>query len=536
MRKEILENYIVDVAVVGGGIAALRAAIAARKKGRDVLLISKGKAGKSGCSLISEGILNGTFGEDDSPELFYKDIMKGSGDVANPDLVKVLAENARDAVLSLEEIGVSYVREDGKLSLDLSGGNSVARTVRIDPPGPGCGKVIPKALYEQARTEGVAFLDGYSIVKVFTKDGAVNAALAYNGESFVYIQCPSLVLATGGGGKLYTQTTNPNGITGDGYYLAHDAGASLVDMEYVQFFPTVALRSYLVLPFIFTDGATMVNSENERFLERYDPELKEKTTRDRMSRAIFTEAMEGRGHEGGVYISYADIPQNLRETKYKKEVDFFKSKDINVAEEKLHVRPACHFFMGGVKIDAQCATDVAGLYACGECAGGVHGANRLAGNALAEALVFGEVAGKSAADYSKGASFVSADVDAYIASLPDETGGTQESEHLEGLRELAWTSLGIIRSEKPLEETLGTLRALSEDYRGIESVGSLKRYFEFRNAIHVLRTIARAAHARTESRGAHYREDHPQTRPEWKKALIVKSDLSLVTEPRQVTG
>jgi fumarate reductase (CoM/CoB) subunit A len=532
MRKEILENYIVDVAVVGGGIAALRAAIAARRKGRDVLLISKGKAGKSGCSLISEGIINGTFGDDDSPELFYKDIMKGSGDVADPALVKVLAENAKDAVLSLEDIGVSLVREDGELALDLSGGNSVARTVRIDPPGPGCGKVIPKKLYEQARTEGVAFLEGYSIIKIFTDEDGVTAALAYDGESFVYITCPSLVLATGGGGKLYTQTTNPNGITGDGYYLAHDAGASLVDMEYVQFFPTVALQSYLVLPFIFTDGATMVNTDEERFLKRYDPELEEKTTRDRMSRAIFTEAMEGRGDEGGVYISYAEIPEKLRETKYKKEVDFFMSKGIDVSKEKLHVRPACHFFMGGVKIDERCATDVPGLYACGECAGGVHGANRLAGNALAEALVFGELAGANAADYSMDAGFKSADVDGYLASLPDETGGTEERDHLEELKQLAWNRLGIIRSEQPLEEALGQLRALSEQYRGVESVGSLKHYFELRNALHVLRTIARAAHARTESRGAHYREDHPEPHPTWKKALVVKNDLSLATEPR----
>ncbi|MBN1785859.1 MAG: FAD-binding protein [Candidatus Methanofastidiosa archaeon] len=526
-----MKTLFTNVLIVGGGIAAMKAAIAAKENIDDVTIISKGPPGKSGCSLISEGILNGTFSDDDSPGLFFDDVMRGSANVANESLVKVLTRNAKDAVLSLNEVGVDFIKEDGRLSLSLSGGNSVARTVRVSPPGPGCGKVIPARLSEQLEKMGIGIIEGHSIVKILNEGTRAVSAIAYDGNEFIQIYFKSIVLATGGGGRLYRNSTNPKGIMGDGYFLGLDAGATLVDMEYVQFFPTVALTSYLVLPFIFTDGAILLNSKSERFIANYDPVLLERTTRDKMSQAIFTEDLEGRGIDGGVYVSYKEVPIEVLETKYKGELDFFSSKGINLRNEPLLVRPACHFFMGGIRIDDGCGTSIEGLYACGECAGGVHGANRLAGNALVETLVFGDIAGRSAAQYAKEHDHLQVEANDFIESLPEPKEGKDEKEMVEGLRELSWRYLGIIRSEEGLKKALEEFDKAERQLKDVEAC-DLKTYFELRNMIVVLRAIALSSLTRTESRGAHFRKDYPNTDPQWKKAIIIDREFDLKFEPR----
>ncbi|MHC1598246.1 MAG: FAD-binding protein [Candidatus Methanofastidiosia archaeon] len=521
-----------DVMIVGGGIAALKAAIEARKHVDSVLMVTKGRVGKGGCSSISEGILNAPFDEKDSPLLYFNDIMDGSASVADESLVKVLSENAKNAVLSLEKDGVKFVRSGHTLSLNLSGGNSVARTIRVDPPRPGCGRAIPLALLEAARKAGVKFLEGSSVVKLFVQDKRAAGALAFGEGEFTHITFKSAVLATGGAGKLYKNTTNPSGIIGDGYFLAQDAGASLVDMEYVQFFPTVALSSYLVLPFVFTDGATLRNSNNERFIGKYDPKLMEKTTRDKMSRAIFTEVMEGRGIDGGIYISYKEVPQEILSSKYKKELDFFISKGIDLKDEPLLARPACHFFMGGIKIDSACRTDVSGLFACGECAGGTHGANRLAGNALTEALVFGEIAGKSASDFANVNSYLDTDTKDFIESIPSVGKNSEEMKMISELKGIMWENVGIIRDKKSINGALEKISYLWKRFEDIDSVKELDDYFTLRNSLHVAKAIALAALERKESRGAHYRSDYQEERPEWKKAIIIKEGFELGFEDR----
>jgi len=519
-----------DVLIVGGGIAGLRAALSARRKADNVMMVSKGVPGKSGCSLISEGILNGPFSREDSPDLYYNDIIKGSGGVADPLLARTLADNARDAVLSLRDIGVNFLERDGGLVLDLSGGNSVARTVKIDPPGPGCGKAIPTALASVVGKSDIDMAIGYGVVKILKDEGRAVSAVAHNGDEFIQINFKAVVLATGGGGKLYRSTTNPKGIVGDGYFLAHDAGAPLVDMEYVQFFPTVALSSYLVLPFIFTDGAILLNSKGERFIGRYDPELMEMTTRDKMSQAIFSEDADGRGVEGGALMSCRDVPPSVLEEKYKAELDFFKKKGTDLRKESLPVRPACHFLMGGVKINNDCSTGVEGLYACGECAGGVHGANRLAGNALVETLVFGDIAGESAAEFARGHDHVEAEANDFIESLPKEF-GTDGEDIIESLRELAWNRLGIVRDGDGIK---GSIEELDDILKRLNSLpfSDLEQYFQTRNMAHVLRCIATSALAREESRGAHFRRDFPMTDPRWKAAISIKEEFKTTLEPR----
>jgi fumarate reductase (CoM/CoB) subunit A len=527
-----MESYTADVLVIGGGIAALNAAKAAREKGCTVIVASKGAIGKSGCSLISEGILNAPFAETDSPALFAADTMKASAGVAKKELVWALSEHAREAVLGLEQSGISFERhDDGSLNLKLSGGHSVPRTVRVTPPGPGCGKVIPKGLAANLGNGGLTLLNGHTVVKVLTEGGRVEGAVAFTGTEFAQISCKAIVLATGGAGKVYPYTTNPNGIMGDGSALALDAGASLVDMEYVQFFPTVALSSYLLLPFIFADGAILLNSKGERFIGKYDPDLMEATTRDKMSQAIFTEAMEGRGIEGGACFSCEKMDGTVLKTKYAQELAHFGGKGYDLTRDKVPVRPACHFFMGGVDIDQFCNTSVQGLFACGECAGGTHGANRLAGNALPEALVFGSIAGGSAAAYAADAEMPVADPAAFLDSLPART-DVQQAPYRDTLRELAWERLGIIREAEGLAFAREELATIRDELAACSETSDLSAYFEARTAADVLMAVAVAADVRKESRGAHYRIDYPGESKSWKKAIRILPGFGHEFDPR----
>ena len=522
-----MDTITTDVLIVGSGIAALNAAIVARRRNCEVLVITKGQAGKSGCSIISEGILNAPFTAEDSPELFYNDIIKGSGYAAVPALAQVFAERARETVLRLEDIGVRFVRDADGLVLDLSGGHSAARSARIDPPGPACGKIIPIKLLEHAQSLGVRFLEDTSVVKLFERDGRVGGGLGFKDGTFNKIQATAVVMATGGAGWLFRNTTNPSGIAGDGCFLAQDVGARLKDMEYVQFFPTVAGRSYLVLPFVFTDGAVLLNGDGERFIDRYDPELMEKTTRDKMSRAIFTEVKEGRGIDGGVHVSYQPVPRELLEGRHGRDLEHFRRNGIDLLQQPVLVRPSCHFIMGGIGIDADCSTGVEGLFAGGECTGGAHGANRLAGNALTEALVFGEVAGESAARHAEAHSRFEFDPAAFVETLPATGGADDLPATLDGLRDLAWNHLCTIRNAEGIAQATATLDNYRDQLAGLEQVADLGQYCSLRNAVHALSAIALAAQTRTESRGAHYRSDYPEPDAAWGKGIVIHPDQTV---------
>lgn len=527
-----MEKLKCDVLVVGGGLAGLRAAIEAKKYVKDVIIITKGYVGKGGCSSIAEGLLNAPISENDSSELYYEDIVRGSANVSDPKLAKILSENAKKSILSLENYGIEFKRENGKLVVNLIGGNSVARTVRVEPPGPGCGRIIPLKLMEYAKNNGIEFLEKTHMVKLFEKNGRVVSGIAYDGNNFSEISFKSIILSTGGAGNIYRNSTNPSDVEGDGYFLGFDTGASLIDMEYVQFFPTVALKSYLVLPFIFTDGAILLNNEGERFIGKYDSNLMEKTTRDIMSRAIFTEALEGRGADGGVFISYKEVPEEILKTKYAKELAFFLSKGIDLTKENLLVKPSCHFFMGGLKINENCETNVKGLYACGEVAGGTHGANRLAGNALAETLVFGEIAGKQAAEHATKNEFEYADTESYMDSLPKIGENSIEKELIKQIKDILWKYLGIIRNEDGIKTAIKEISQIKNNFENIKVTKNLLDYVKLRNTIFVAEVISIAALERKESRGAHYRSDYPKENNEWKKAILINNGFKISHEAR----
>jgi fumarate reductase (CoM/CoB) subunit A len=522
-----MEKVDCEVLIVGGGIAALSAAIEAKKITGNVLIVSKTKLGLGGCSLVTGGFMNGVFREDDSIELFSQDVMKSSCNMAEPRIVKIFSERAKDKILELEELGVNLKREDGKLLVDFSGGNSVPRTVKIDPIGPGKGMVILKSLLTKSNEMRVKFLERYTVVKILTDDERASSAIAFNGDSFIEIRFKSIILATGGAGGLYKNTTNTIDVVGDGHFLAVDAGASLVDMEFIQFFPTVALDKYLLAPYIFSDGAVLINKNGEKFMERYDPILKDNSTRDKMARAIFTEIIEGRGIEDGVEVDYKKIPKQLLNSKYRHEIDYFMKHGVDITKQNLLIRPACHFFMGGVRINEKCETEVKGLYVCGECAGGLHGANRIGGNALPAALVFGEIAGRSAAEYSMVNDFIESNSISFMNSIPREGNEAIETTMIDYIQNILWTYIGIVRNEAGISKALHELGSVKMRFNEIKFTSDTSDYFRLRNALFVAEAIAIASFERKESRGSHYRSDYPEEKNSWKKNIIIKKDLEI---------
>ena len=374
---------------------------------------------------------------------------------------------------------------------------------------------------------GIKFLEKYTVIKILTEHGKASSAIAFNGKSFLEIRFKSIILATGGAGGLYKNTTNILDVEGDGHFLAVDAGASLVDMEFIQFFPTVALDNYLLAPYVFSDGAVLFNKNGEKFMERYDPILKDNSTRDKMSRAIYTEIIDGRGINGGVEVDYKNIPVRLLNSKYSHETDYFFARGIDVTKQNLPIKPACHFFMGGVRINERCETEVKGLYVCGECAGGLHGANRVGGNALPAALVFGEIAGRSAAEYAKTNDFIESNSISFVNSIPKEGGQEIEGVMIDRIKNILWTHIGIVRTEAGISKALDELAAIKTSFNEIKSTSNLSDYFRLRNAVFVAEAIAIAAFERKESRGAHYRSDYPQENNSWKKNIIIKKDLEI---------
>ena len=205
-----MEKIKCDVLIIGGGLAGLRAAIEAKKQVKEVLVLTKGYAGRGGCSAISEGILNAPLDKNDSSKLYSKDIQKGSINVCDPKLSEILSKNAKSAILSLEKYGVEFKKENGNLVLNSSGGHSVPRTVRIDPPGPGCGRIIPFKLMKEAKKRGIKFLEGKTLVKLFQSNGRVISGLAYDEKNFFFFFFKYIVIATGGAGSIYKNSTNPS--------------------------------------------------------------------------------------------------------------------------------------------------------------------------------------------------------------------------------------------------------------------------------------------------------------------------------------
>ena len=584
-----VERHSYDVVVIGAGGAGLRAVIEARERGLKVAVVTKSLFGKAH-TVMAEGGCAAAMGNTnpkDNWKTHFGDTMRGGKFLNNWRMAELHAKEAPDRVWELETYGALFDRlKDGKISQRNFGGHTYPRLAHVgDRTGLELIRTMQQKIVSLQQEDHAELGDYEARIKVFAecaiteliKDGdAISGAFGYHRESgnFVLFEAPAVVMATGGIGKSFKVTSNSWEYTGDGHALALRAGATLINMEFIQFHPTgmvwpPSVKGILVTEGVRGDGGVLKNSDNKRFMFDYIPPvfkgqyaeseqeadqwLKDNDSarrtpdllpRDEVARAINSEVKAGRGTpHGGVYL---DIASRLTPEQIKKRLpsmyhQFKELAGVDITKEPMEVGPTCHYVMGGIEVDADTgAATVPGLFAAGECSGGMHGSNRLGGNSLSDLLVFGRRAGLGAADYVRALSSrpkVSEDAvetAAKRALAPFETptnGASAENPYtlqLE-LQQSMNDLVGIIRKAEEITEALGRIDQLRERFKHIHVEGHRKYNpgwnlaLDLRNLLLVSECVAKAALERTESRGGHTRDDHPGMDSSWRKVLLVCS-------------
>ncbi|KIH77263.1 fumarate reductase (CoM/CoB) subunit A [Geoalkalibacter ferrihydriticus] len=501
-----------DVLVIGGGLAGLCAAIEARRAGREVLLLCKSRAGRSGSTIMAAGNISALSDSDeDSAELFAADILRGGRGIGDPRLALCLARESRATIGFLEECGIRLMHRENRLLRQMNPGHSRPRTLTVEMAGypmQTSGLALSLPLLAVAKRAGVRFLENARALELSIEKGQAQGALFLSGQNvFGFIQASAVVLASGGGGRLFSRTNNTSDITGDGLGLAYRAGAEVRDLEFVQFHPLMGIApARIIYPTtLFSDGAVLRNSKGERFLLEICPEGETRATRDIMARAIDAEVRAGRGLDGGVHLDLSGVATDKTESRYRGLWDLLARYGCNLSQTPVTVGVSVHFLMGGVTIDETAATTLPGLFAAGEVTGGVHGANRLGGNALTEAAVFGRIAGRAAAQMPPRRHEISA----AILTLPDFVTGEDSVGFSTEVSRLLWDHAGVVRCAKEMTRGLAKLEGLQKQFDAVEQFASPARWFGGRNHLAVARLLLLAAATRCESRGAHYRSDYP---------------------------
>lgn len=507
-----------DVLIIGGGAAGLRAAIAAREAGVDVILASKAPIGYASSTLYAGGGFRAAFG-DYTFERHFEETIIGGKFLNDQELVRTLVLEGPDRLLELEKFGVKvHVR---------SGGVSVSAT----PPINGYGLTRP--LRDYAKGIGVRFLEGVMALDL-VKDEVVGGAVFYNisSGSIFAVEAKAVILATGGYSRVYLRTDNPVRVSGDGCVMALKAGATLIDMEFAQFFPLGLAEKGLPAWLFPTSSGRLLNSFGEDILKKYGLDVNLYTAiiqfRDLTSRIIWREISEGRGVDEAVILELPVSPSDQIPVGFTG-ISKVLAEAFNLRSNRVRVSPTAHFTMGGVRINLKGETGVPGLYACGEITGGVHGANRLGGNALTEAIVFGARAGVAAAEWVKEidrSSSVSDDLIRYYENLINSfrNGRFNVRELCFRVKRAMWINCGIIRDENKLKLLLSDLKEIKEDLAEVyaSSRSEVLEAFELRNLVQVSELVAMSSLLRRESRGAHYRSDFPeQNDSEWLRHICL---------------
>jgi succinate dehydrogenase / fumarate reductase flavoprotein subunit/fumarate reductase flavoprotein subunit len=521
-----------DILILGGGGAALYAALKARAAGPglEIVVASKGLYGKSGCTRMVQGGYNVVLHPDDSFDKHYDDTLRGGGMINDQELAWTLVTQAPDRIIELENrFGCYFDRNaDGTIHQRALAGQSFHRTVHR---GDLTGIELMSRLSEQVLVSGVEVLNevrGVDLLMDDARERVCGALLldTHRGK-LIAMAARAVLLATGGAAPLYRITPASLEKSGDGLAMGYRAGAEFVDMEMMQFHPTGLIAGDSVVTGTVLEeglrgaGGHLLNVLGERFMSRYDPAKMERSTRDRVSRSSFMELRAGRGTpQGGVFL---DVRHLGKEFLLKSSPGMYKrclSVGYDMATDPIQVTPTAHFQMGGMRIDTECRTSLPGLYAAGEDAGGVHGANRLGGNGVAESIVFGAVAGAAIARHLGEARRPSAAEAKRLAARLESRAGTDNPFKLrKRLGVVAWDQLGIIRSAAALAEAERELDCVEDALGGVgipaERAGNaaLHERMNIENLIAVARMIRLSAALREESRGSHYREDFPQASP-----------------------
>ncbi|MFR9753870.1 fumarate reductase/succinate dehydrogenase flavoprotein subunit [Nocardia sp. 004] len=581
-----VERHNYDVVVIGAGGAGLRAVIEAREHGLSVAVVCKSLFGKAH-TVMAEGGCAASMGnanEKDSWQVHFRDTMRGGKFLNNWRMAELHAQEAPDRVWELETYGALFDRTtDGRISQRNFGGHTYPRLAHVgDRTGLEIIRTMQQKIVSLQQEDFAETGDYESRIKVFAectitellKDGdRISGAFGYWRESgrFILFETPAVVLATGGIGKSYKVTSNSWEYTGDGHALALRAGATLINMEFLQFHPTgmvwpPSVKGILVTEGVRGDGGVLKNTEDKRFMFDYIPPVfkgqyaeteaeadqwlrdndsarrtPDLLPRDEVARAINEEVKAGRGTEhGGVYLDIAsrmpaeEIVRRLPSMHHQ----FKELADVDITKEPMEVGPTCHYVMGGVEVDPDTgAATVPGLFAAGECSGGMHGSNRLGGNSLSDLLVFGRRAGLGASAYveqldtrpSIAETDVAEAAKNALAPFDPASDGTGENPYTlhTDLQQSMNDLVGIIRKEHEIHSAIEKLAELRSRFQQVTVEGH--RQFnpgwhlalDMQNMLLVSECVAQAALLRTESRGGHTRDDHPAMDPDWRNTLLV---------------
>jgi succinate dehydrogenase / fumarate reductase, flavoprotein subunit len=531
-----------DVLVIGAGGAGLRAAIEAHDLGAKVIVICKSLLGKAH-TIVAEGGIAAAVGSVDSRDnwqVHFRDTILGGKYINNWKMALLLAQEAPGEIDRLEQWGAVFDRTDkGGVMQRLFGGHTYKRLVHV---GDRTGLELIRTLQDALVERRIPVFMEHTITEFVPAKGAMAGAIGYERETgnAVAWEAPVVIVTTGGSGRIFSVTSNSWEGTADGQALAFRAGAELMDMEFIQFHPTgmvwpPSVRGILVTESVRGEGGYLTNNRGERFMQRYDPKRMELSTRDVVARAIHTEVQEGRGSpHGGAFLSIAHKPATFIKQKLPSMYAQFRDfAHVDITKDPMEVYPTTHYIMGGIRVAAEtAATSVPGLYAAGECAAGLHGANRLGGNSLSDLLVFGRRAGAAAATFAQTANRVplsGAVLERAERQMlaPFEATGESPFELQEQLQNLMMTNVGVYRTEETLTETIAEIRSLKERARRVRATGSRRYNPSWHTAIDVgymteiAELIARSALMRKESRGAHSRVDYPEASDEFQKVNIV---------------
>lgn len=527
-----------DVLVVGAGLAGLRAALEAKRKGVDVAVITKVHPVRSH-SNAAQGGINASLGIGDSWETHAYDTVKGSDYLADQDAVEVLCREGPNDIIELEHMGVIFNRNpEGRIDMRAFGGATKTRTCYVADI---TGQVILHVMYEQSLKTNILVYEEWFVTSLIMEDGQCRGVVALEIRTgrLYPIRAKAVIVCTGGLGRVYEPSTNALICTGDGIALAYRAGAPVMDMEMVQYHPTtLKSNGALITEGARGEGAYLINSTGERFLTRYAPHMMELAARDVISRAEQVEINEGHDVDGCVLLDCRHLGREKIMTKlgqiHELALDYA---HVDIIEQPVPVRPGMHYIMGGIKTDINGVTSVPGLYAAGECACvSVHGGNRLGGNSLLDTVVFGRRAGASAAEYAKNTppvelpdSVISPNEEQIRAIFRRPDNGLRSADLRRRMGTLMHQKVGVFRDREGLTEAVNGIKGLKEQYskvtvhdKGKTFNTDLQFMLELGMMLDCAETIAASALAREESRGAHYRLDFPKRDDEnWLKHTLV---------------
>ena len=534
-----IKTISTDVLIIGSGGAGSRAAIEVDNAGLKATIVSKGLSFRSGCTGMAEGGYNAVFktvDKDDSIEAHINDTLKGGSFLNDKKLVEILVNESPQRLIDLENYGALFDRkENGEIDQRPFGGQSFRRTCY---QGDRTGAELLNALKEEIIRRDIECIEEVMITSLVCDNDQVIGATGLNlkDSSLIYFKAKSVILASGGAGQLYPVTSNTFQKNGDGYAIAYKAGAQLVDMEQIQFHPTGMIapeskKGVLVTEAVRAEGGKLMNKDGERFMSKYAPEKMELATRDVVARSIYQEIIEGRGTEnGGVYLDISHLDDDYIDEKLETMVLQFENVGVDIKHGPIEVAPTAHHFMGGLKIKEDASTSLKNLFGAGEVCGGVHGANRLGGNALADTQVFGKIAGVSASQASKDCELKVNDEQvekeaSRIESLIKK-GSIKPKEFKNNIKNLMWEKVAIVRDEKTLNEALAELQQMQKDLDKM-NVKDTSQYnsdlvtaLEVINMVEICILTVKSAILRRESRGAHFRSDFPESKDEWKKSIV----------------